>query len=93
MDDNLLGGISYFEQFVSVLGVVNVRRLQMIPAGTDCSYSIMFKYMLGNSCILISQINIWGDLINLRIQLSKLLKILYLCELPIEAPFTDGRIL
>lgn len=93
MDDDLLGGISYFEQFVSIFVVVNEGCVQVRSAGTDGRYSILLKHIFRNSCVLISQVYILCDLIDFWIKLSVFLEVLNLGQFPIKTALADGSIL
>lgn len=93
MNDDLLGGVADFKQFVSIFVVVNEGCLQVHSAGTDSRYSILLKHMLRNSCVLIPQIYILSDLIDFWIKLSVFLEVLYLGQLPVKTALADGSIL
>lgn len=67
MDDDLLGSVTYFKQFVSIFVVVNEGCLQVGSACTDGRYSIFFEQILRNSRVLIAQVYILCDLVNLGI--------------------------
>jgi hypothetical protein len=93
MEDDLSRAISDFVQFVYIFRIIDKGRFQVIATGTDGRYSILLQYLLRNSCILVAKIDIFGDLIYLRIEFLVLFIILYLGKLPIEAFLTNAGIL
>jgi hypothetical protein len=93
MEDDLSRAISDLLQFVYILRIIDKGRFQVIATGTDGRYSIFLQNLLRNSYILVAKIDIFSDLIYLRIEFLVLFIILYLGKLSNQAFLTNAGIL